>query len=389
MKVTAKLAYSQIKINRSRTLWATIGIALSAALITAVCSFAVSGGALATELSGEDPGESTGGIPALLLIPAIILSLIIIAMAVVVISNSFRASAGERITQFGILKSVGATKRQIAATVMYESIFLSAAGIPLGIGLGLLLAFGGVQIANHYLGELNSLIHIMMNELIIVVDFIISWQALATAALVSFAVVLISAWRPAQTAAQITAIDSIRGAGEVKLEAKQLRTSNLTAKLFGFEGMLAAKNMKRSRRNFRASVVSLTVGIVLFINLGALSSLADAIEKMIYPDFDATVIVDYTSVRDVSVNETTGRDEVKIARPIDSDYANDVTARLREYPDTDVFGVGDDMETYVALIPREMLSSRLPQAVFYPEEKPAYGMSMELITLDTENYATL
>ncbi|MFR1368859.1 MAG: FtsX-like permease family protein [Eisenbergiella massiliensis] len=44
-------------------------------------------------------------------------------MAVVVISNVFRISAGERISQFGTLKCVGATSRQIIKSVLYESIF--------------------------------------------------------------------------------------------------------------------------------------------------------------------------------------------------------------------------------------------------------------------------
>lgn len=246
MKLTAKLAYNQIKINRSRTMWTLIGVVLSTALITAVCSFAASGNALVVDLLGEGYGGYSGRFATLLLIPAGILSAIIVSMAVVVISNAFRVSAGERLAQFGMLKSVGATKRQIMSTVMYESILLSAAGIPVGIIVGLIISFTGVQVANYYLGELNSLIHIMMNEMTIVVDFVIAWQAVIAAVLISFFTVLFSAWLPARKAARIAAIDSIRGTGEVNIEAKQIRTNRLVEKIFGFEGTLAAKNMKRN-----------------------------------------------------------------------------------------------------------------------------------------------
>ena len=43
MKLTQKLAYSQLKTNRKRTIWTLLGIALSTAMITAVYGFAMSG----------------------------------------------------------------------------------------------------------------------------------------------------------------------------------------------------------------------------------------------------------------------------------------------------------------------------------------------------------
>jgi ABC-type antimicrobial peptide transport system permease subunit len=77
-----------------------------------------------------------------------IIAAIIIAASVVVVSNAFRVSAGERTRQFGMLKSVGATKKQIASSVMYEALFLSLAGLPAGLVIGLLVEFIGVTVAN-------------------------------------------------------------------------------------------------------------------------------------------------------------------------------------------------------------------------------------------------
>lgn len=391
MRLTAQLAYSQVKANRSRTLWTLLGILLSAALITAVCSFVASGNALFKDLLGERYLDYAGALSTLLMIPAGLLSAIIVFMAVIVISNAFRVSASERTQQFGILKSVGATERQIMHTVMYESILLSAVGIPLGLIMGLIFAFAGVQVANHLLGELNSLVHLMMNELILVIDFVVAWQALLAAALISFLSVLISAWLPARKAARIAAIDSVRGAGVVKIEAKQIRTSPLLEKLFGFEGTLAAKNIKRNKRNFRASVVSLTIGIILFINLSAISQQASYIEDQIYPDVDATVLVEYTSLLNDEINEATGKEESRIVAPITSETADRIGERLRKFEDTRIFGVGSDMKTYTAVVPSELLSPQMKEAMktLYPEEPPLYSFSVDMITLDPENYARL
>jgi putative ABC transport system permease protein len=367
-----------------------MGVALSTALITAVCCFAASGNALVADLPGEEYGDSSSTLGALLILPAGIIIAIIFVMSVVVITNAFRASAGERTAQFGILKSAGAAKRQIVSCVMYESLFFSAAGIPIGIVIGLILAFSGVLAANHFLGELNSLIHMMLNELTLVIDFVVAWQALAAASLISFSAVLFSAWLPARKAAKIPAIAGIRGKGEVKMAVKRLRVSPLTQRLFGFEGALAAKNMKRSKRNFRASTVSLTVSVVLFIAVSALYEQAQSVENMIFPDIDATVVVDYTSLlRDGSVNEATGRAETLIVAPIDSLTANTVTERLRTYESTSIMGVGADMNTYTAVVPREAISPKMIEVCFDSEERDEYEISTEILTLDGDHYAAL
>lgn len=389
MRITAKLAYSQLKINRSRTLWALIGIALSTALITAVCSFVASANSMLVGTLGGDYGAYGQSYMGILLIPAIFFGVIIVAMSVVVVSNVFRVSANERTAQFGILKSIGATKKQIMTTVMYESIWVCAIGIPIGIVMGLLLAFGGVSVANHYLDELNSLVHIMMNEITWTVNFVVSWQALLAAASISFLTVLFSAWLPANKAAKVTAIDGIRGTGEVKLEAKQLETGPLLQKFFGFEGTLAAKNMKRNRRVFRATVISLTVGVILFINLSALGGQANSFEAMMQIDVDATILSEYSSDYQRNTNEQTGREETVYTAPTDSEVGNTVTEKLREFENTKTFGLGYDLKTYTAVIPHEQISAQMLSALDYPEEQQSYELPVEINVVDAKNYAAL
>ncbi|HHX67580.1 MAG: ABC transporter permease [Miniphocaeibacter sp.] len=388
MKITAKLAYSQLKVNRLRTFWTMVGVILSTALITAVCSFGASGYALIKDFLDANKATNNFKIMATVAIPVGILSIIIVAMSVAVISNAFRVSAGERTTQFGILKSVGATKKQIVSTVMSESIFISLVSIPLGILFGLFLAFLGVQVANHFLGELNSLAHIMMHKLIIVFDFIISWQALVIATVISFSTILLSAWLPARKAAKSYAIDSIRGKGEVKLERKMVKTNPLIGKIFGFEGVLAAKNMKRSKRNLRSTVISLTVGVILFINLGFLSNQVNSLMKMMSLDNDAAVIVDYTSMVDNYISEKTGEEGANIVEPINSELGDEITEKLREYNNTRIFAYGGDMETYNALVPKGNLRPIIKE-VLKESEITDNELSAELITVDKENYEKL
>jgi len=359
MNFTMKLAYSQLIVNRRRSTWTLLGIVLSTALIAAVCSLVASGSSAVVTLAGDQAQH--GMLFVMLLFPAVIVSAIIIAMSVVVISNSFRASAAERTAQFGILKSTGATKRQISATVIYESVLLSAVGIPVGAVLGLILAYVGVAVANTHLQELESLAHVMIQELTVQVNFVVSLPAVLVSAVMSFGTVLYSAYRPARRAARIPAIDSIRGAGEVQVSAKQVRTSAVVGKLFGFEGVLAAKSLKRSRRNFRASVVALTIAVILFVVANGVMGAVGRLEDMMFGMVDATVIVDYTSAMPWYRDEY-GEWSRYIAKPLDSKLASEITERLTEFGGVELFAVGGDMQTYT---------------------------DASLIVLDTENYARL
>jgi len=110
----------------------------------------------------------------LLIVPAIVLGLLIIAMSILVISNVFRMSAGERVAEFGVLKCAGATKEQICKTIMYESFFLSVLAVPPGVALGYVLSFLGIRVANGYMDELNVLVRAMMMQVTFDLSFTFS-----------------------------------------------------------------------------------------------------------------------------------------------------------------------------------------------------------------------
>ena len=66
-------------------------------------------------------------------------------------------------------------------------------------------------------------------------------------------------------------IDSLRQSGDIKVRANKVKTSKLVYRIFGFEGMIASKNFKRSRKKYRVTVMSLFVSVVLFISVSAYS----------------------------------------------------------------------------------------------------------------------
>jgi putative ABC transport system permease protein len=336
MKLTAKLALSQIKTNRNRSVMTLLGIGLSSAMLTAVCGFVASAKATIDKVLGYDYGNADYNFT--LVAMGAVLGAIIIVASVIVVSNAFRVSAGERTRQFGILKSVGATKRQIAVTVLYEGILLSVIGIPIGIAVGLLIELLGTSIITNLLNSLSSggTLHVD-SEAFLNFSFAAPPIIFAVAIVTSLGTVLLSAWLPARKAARIPAIDAICSTGEVNLKHKNVRTSKLPQALFGFEGALAAKSLKRSRRNFRATIVSLTISIVLLVVAGSFGSLMKSTTNLIFPNIDATAVADWSSS---VVNGVEGHGEVIDYVSLDTATAETITEKLRNYNNTEIYGIG-------------------------------------------------
>ncbi|MCL2004475.1 MAG: ABC transporter permease [Oscillospiraceae bacterium] len=384
MKLTQKLAYSQLKKNRRRTLWTLTGVILSAAMITAVYGVAASGSATFTGLMGEYEYD-TGAYFATIFGIGAILSLMIAAVSVVVVSNAFRVSAGERTAQFGILKSVGATKRQITGTVMYEGVFLSMIGIPAGIGLGLLVQLAGIEAANYFLQDMNAM---RAFESPIIFRFVFAWPALLAPVVISFAAVLISAWLPARKAAKIAAINAIRRMGEVQIKTKPIRSNPLIQRFFGFEGVLASKFLKRSKRHFRASVISIVLGVVLFITANSIGAYGSKAADMLFPNIDAAVVGQFFTSIEFHYSED-GAPDVKYTA-LDSDMADNITEKLREFPDVTVYGIGSGSFLHSATIPPEMLTPPMERyLVSQGYTDPSEGIPVVLVAPDTANYAAL
>ena len=179
------------------------------------------------------------------------------------IYNSFSISVSERTRQFGILKSVGATKKQIRGTVLYEALVLCGIAIPLGAGVGC----AGIGITLYCLRDSFHLI--LSDTSDVKMKLVVSWVGLGMAALLCLSIALISAWIPARRALSISPIQAIRQSADVKISRREVKTSRLTQKLFGFEGMMASKNFKRNRKRYRSTVVSLFLSVTLFISAAA------------------------------------------------------------------------------------------------------------------------
>ncbi|MBQ3355963.1 MAG: ABC transporter permease [Oscillospiraceae bacterium] len=202
---------------------------------------------------------------------AILFGLIFLG-SVSLIYNSFSISVSERTKQFGLLKSIGATNRQLRRMVLTEALLLCVVAIP----LGLLVGCGGIGLTLRFLRPaFDSFLQIDGAENVSI-KLALHVPSLLVAAGTGLFTALVSAWIPAKRATRLSPIAAIRQNADVKVRAREVKTSRLTSKLFGFPGTLASKNFKRSRRQYRSTVVSLFLSIVLFISA---YSLADVLRR--------------------------------------------------------------------------------------------------------------
>ena len=222
------------------------------------------------------------GIMETLMIPVAIVGFIIFAASIMLIYNAFSISVSERSRQFGMLASIGATRKQKRNAVFFEGLVLGAIAIPIGIISGIV----GIGITFWAISPW------MMEAFGMTVPLQVKVVPLALlgAVLFSTVTILVSAWIPARRAARTTPIDAIRQTADIKLRAKKVKTPKFIEKLFGFEGTLALKNLKRYAKRYRATVFSLTVSIVLFLTTATFTSYMGQLIAMTRPNIQADVV---------------------------------------------------------------------------------------------------
>lgn len=199
--------------------------------------------------------ETTGGLG----VTVVFVCGIIVVTSVFCIKNSFDISITEKIKQYGMLRSIGATKKQIKKNVYYEGAILGIIGIPLGILLGLGASYILIIVSNIFLKDmLNTGLKLVLS---------ISWIAILVSILLGIITIYLSALKSARKASKVSPINSIRNSADIKIKSKKIKCPKIVNKLFGIGGEISYKNLKRDKRKYRTTIVSITVSVAVFIGL--------------------------------------------------------------------------------------------------------------------------
>lgn len=222
---------------------------------------------------------------------------IIVACSVFVIRNSFAISITEKKKEIGMLSSVGATKKQIRAMVIREGLYLSVIAIPIGILLGLLASYILCVFSNSYL--FSSFVTV--EESMFTFKMCIPVATIIVTVIGALVTVLLSCLASAFKAGRISAIEAIRSNDEIKINKKKIKSSRFIKKFFGIGGVIASKNLKRSKKKYRTTIISLVVSITVFVSLSYFLSIFKTEFDSIYNTVDINVEIYLNSEKESDI----------------------------------------------------------------------------------------
>ena len=296
---------------------------------------------LASYLSGRQGGFIVTMLPIVL----VVLILIVIA-SVMLIYNAFGMSLSERVRYLGMLASVGATKSQKRKSIYFEGAILGAIGIPVGILAGILGIGITLKLVGHKIISTGMIVGV--NDSNMQMKTVVPAWAIIGIILVSIFTIFISAFIPARKASKITPIDAIRQRQEIKVKPKKLKAPKYIKKIFGYEGELAYKNLKRNGKKSRLITVSIALSIVLFISCNYFCSMfiqASGYEKTIPYQIYAVISLEHKKELEDALDKMQNVDKYYVDM-VNSNYSLGKKGNLK---DTDIKNLSHYNSSYAKL----------------------------------------
>ena len=222
------------------------------------------------------------------------LMVIIVLAGIITIYSIYYVSMMNKVQEYGKLRAIGATKRQIRKLVFREGFAVALIAIPIGLALGSLASTFIVHgMLDTSTGVSNSLAKYMREAVESSEVTLVKPWILLLAAVVSLAAVYLSLVRPMQVASKISAIEAIRyqGQGSKKKKAKERK---------GYQELntrkLTMSNLGRNKKRTVVTIVTLGITGIFFMVVATVLSCMTP-ESMTTQDIrgDVSISLDFES----------------------------------------------------------------------------------------------
>ncbi|MGL5717144.1 MAG: ABC transporter permease, partial [Paraclostridium sp.] len=200
----------------------------------------------------------------------VVICLVIILSSILVIYNIFYLSIITKVQEFGKLRAIGTTRKQIKKIILKEGMYLSIIAIPFGLVAGFVISEG---IAKYLLlSEVN----------------ISKWILALAIGMISLLTVYISLIKPMKIASKVSIVEAVKYNGESN-------TKKNTRKGYDYVDVsrLTKANLQSNKKRTYVTLLSLTLSGILFIVVSCALNSMDA-ERMakVHSSHDITIRLD-------------------------------------------------------------------------------------------------
>lgn len=193
-----------------------------------------------------------------LYLTAVVLAVLVAMAGTFMIASSFNMSVLERTQFFGLMRCLGATKKQVKRYIRLEGLRYSVIGIPIGLAAGCLVIWAAVLFLNaldsQYLPEMTLL---QFRPL-----------ALIAGTAIGFLTVMLAARSPAKKAAQVSPQAAVSGNISNTNHAQASKASN--TKLFRVDMAMGLSHAFSNKKSMALIAGSFAISIVLFLSFTVL-----------------------------------------------------------------------------------------------------------------------
>ncbi|EIS9207542.1 FtsX-like permease family protein [Clostridioides difficile] len=231
----------------------------------------------------------------------VFVGLVIVLSSILVIYNIFYISIVTKVQEFGKLRAIGATKKQIKNIVFKEGFILAGIAIPIGIILGYVLA-------NIIIKSFMD-IDVKSSRLPVILSVVV----------ISFISVVLSLLKPMKVASKVSIVDAVRYTGnKISNKSKRKGYKNINLK------RLSHANLERNKKRTYMTLASLILSGTIFITVSTALESFDA-EKMAREHFPYDIEVRLSGYEmNSDKNPKDNLNILQMDNPLSKDFFNQI-----------------------------------------------------------------
>lgn len=278
-----------------------------------------------------------------------------------IIFNIFQISISNDIRFYGLLKTIGTTKKQIKLIIKYQALLLSLIGIPFGLIIGYII---GTNLTETILSSMNNISTYKTTN---------PWIFIGSA-LFCYCTVIISCHKPQKIAASVSPIEAIRYAEKYNGKKKVSKTKN-GSKVY----QMAVASIKRNRKKTIFVIISLSLSLTL---LNVSYSIAKGIDMDKF--LDKFLVTDFIVGHDDYFNSNFNNEDQKVSETLISkiNACDGIEQTGRVYNYTDLSYINQNKERYIQYESYWLPPEEIEPGIVNMKENETIPMPVDLYGLE-------